>query len=168
MLVKNGAITDDLYVRVKDDEALPVEAVIVTLKRFMAEKDLLLARDVPLGVCLESPESPESLGESLHRLDLVVLNVPYFRDGRAFSWARMLRTRLKFKGEIRVTGHVLRDQIAFFARVGVDAFELSQNLSIDDFNAALQEISNVYQPSVDKRATILDLRERSGAVRSNR
>ncbi|MEY4880570.1 MAG: hypothetical protein RJB62_2039 [Pseudomonadota bacterium] len=168
MLVKSGAISDDPYIRLKDDEALPAQAVIVSLKRFLGDKDLLLAHDLPLGVLLESSESPEALEESLHQLALVVLNVPYFRDGRAFSWARMLRTRLKFKGEIRVTGHVLRDQIAFFVRVGVDAFELQQNLSLDDFNAALNEITNVYQPSVDKRATILDLRECSGAVRSGR
>jgi uncharacterized protein (DUF934 family) len=61
-------------------------------------------------------------------------------------------------GEIRVCGHVLRDQIAFYSRVGVNAFELSQNLSLDDFNAALAEIGNVYQPSVDGRKTIRDLR----------
>ena len=31
----------------------------------------------------------------------------FFRDGRAFSWARMLRTRLGYRGEIRATGDFL-------------------------------------------------------------
>jgi uncharacterized protein (DUF934 family) len=158
MLVKDGAIADDIFTPVKDDEALPDGAVIVSLKRFLAEKDTLLGRPAPLGVRLDSLESPEALGQDVHRLALVALNVPYFRDGRAFSWARLLRTRLGFKGEIRVTGHVLRDQIAFFTRVGANAFELTQNLSLEDFARALHEFSEVYQPSVDGRTTILDLR----------
>jgi len=158
MLVKDGAIADDIFTLVKDDEALPESAVIVSLKRFLAEKDALLARAAPLGVRLDSVESPEALGDDVHRLALVVLHVPYFRDGRAFSWARLLRTRLGFKGEIRVTGHVLKDQLAFFTRVGVDAFELTQNLPLEDFTRALNEVSEVYQPSVDGRKTILDLR----------
>ena len=54
-------------------------------------------------------------------------------------------------------GHILFDQIAFYTRVGVNAFELS-DLSLIDFNAALAEISNVYQPAFDGRKTIYQLR----------
>jgi uncharacterized protein (DUF934 family) len=158
MLVKDGAVADDPFARIADDAALPEGPVVVTLKRFLAERDALLARAAPLGVVLETSESPEALGSDVHRLAVVVFRVHHFRDGRAFSWARLLRTRLGYKGEIRVSGHVLRDQLAFYSRVGVNAFELSQNLSLDDFNAALAEIGNVYQPSVDGRKTIRDLR----------
>ena len=49
----------------------------------------------------------------MHRLSVIVLEFPKFRDGRGFSWARMLRTRLGFTGEIRATGHFLYDQLAF-------------------------------------------------------
>ena len=159
MLVKNGRIADDRFTPVADADALPAEGeVIVSLKRFLAEHDALLLRGTPIGVRLESNESPEALGERVHELALVVLAIPYFKDGRIFSWARLLRTRLGYKGEIRVSGHFLRDQIAFLARVGVDAFDITQNLSLDDFNAALHEISNIYQPAVDARPTIRDLR----------
>ena len=159
MLVKGGRIVDDPYVAVADGDAPPAAGpIIVSLKRFLAEQDALLSRDTPLGVRLESAESPEALGERVHHLALVLLVIPYFKDGRVFSWARLLRTRLGYEGEIRVTGHYLRDQIAFLARVGVDAFDISKNISVDDFDAALREISHVYQPSVDGRATILDLR----------
>jgi uncharacterized protein (DUF934 family) len=158
MLVKGGRVIDEGFVTLADDEALPQAPVIVSLKRFLAEKASLLARPFPLGVRLESADSPGVLGEDIHKLGLIILHVAHFRDGRAYSWARLVRTRLGYKGDLRVSGHVLKDQLAFFARVGVDAFELSQDLPLPDIEAALHEISNVYQPSVDGRTTIPKLR----------
>lgn len=158
-LVKNGKYADDAFTVADDDAGLPEgKPVIVSLKRFLAEKDGLLARKAPLGVKLETADSPESLGEDVQRLAVVLIAIPYFKDGRVFSQARVLRTRMHYKGEIRVTGHFLRDQIAFLARVGVDAFDLSQNLSPDDIQAALTEFSGVYQHSVDGKKSIWDLR----------
>jgi uncharacterized protein (DUF934 family) len=162
MLVKRSndglRMAEDSFTAVADGEALPAGAVIVSLTRFLAERDSLLARGTPLGVQLETGDSPEKLGADLHRLAAVVLHVPYFKDGRAFSWARLLRTRLSYAGEIRVRGHFLLDQIAFYARVGVDAFDIAQNIPFPAIEAALHEISNVYQPSVDARPTIRNLR----------
>jgi uncharacterized protein (DUF934 family) len=158
MLVKGGRVIDDGFVTVADGEALPQAPVIVSLKRFLAEKSTLLARPFPLGVQLESADSPEALDEDIHKLGVIVLHVAHFRDGRAYSWARLIRTRLRYTGELRASGHILKDQLAFFVRVGVDAFELAQNLSLTDIETALHEISNVYQPSVDGRTTILKLR----------
>src|SRR4029078_10293685 len=93
-----------------------------SLARFKKERDALMARNAPLGIRLKSAESPEQLGEDVHHFAVVALEMPVFRDGRAFSWARLLRTRLGYKGEIRAVGHVPYDQIALLHRVGVDAF----------------------------------------------
>ncbi|HEX3974280.1 MAG TPA: DUF934 domain-containing protein, partial [Stellaceae bacterium] len=120
-LIKNGAFVAETYESVADDAPLPDGNAIVSLARFIAERDTLLARNAPLGVRLKSSESPEALGEDVHRLSLVVLEFPVFRDGRAFSWARMLRTRQKFTGEVRAAGHFLYDQIAYMRRTGFDA-----------------------------------------------
>ena len=162
MLVKakgdSFRIIDDGFTTVADGEPLPDGPVIVSLKRFTAEKNGLLSRSQPLGVQLETGDTPEVLGADLHRLAVVVLHVHHFRDGRHFSWARLLRTRLGYRGEVRVSGHFLKDQIAFYARVGADAFDIAQNISLADVDAALSEISQVYQPSVDGRMTIGDLR----------
>ena len=125
MLVKGGHVVEDAFTNIADGEALPDGAIVVSAKRFLSETDALLARQAPLGVQLETGDSPEQLGPGIHRLALIVLHVPYFKDGRAFSWARLLRTRLGYKGEIRVRGHFLKDQIAFYARVGVDAFDIA-------------------------------------------
>jgi uncharacterized protein (DUF934 family) len=159
MLVKGGRIVDDPFVPVADGTPFPsTGAVLVSAQRYLAETDALALRGAPVAVRLQSAESPALLGARVHRLAAVVLHVPYFRDGRAFSWARLLRTRLGYLGEIRVEGHFLRDQVAFFTRVGVDAFTFAQNISPDDIAQALGEISNVYQPSVDGRVTIRELR----------
>lgn len=158
-IIKNGDFVADRFVAVPDDEALPASGgVIVSLVRFLKERDGLLASGRPLGVRLKSAESPEALRNELPRLALVVLEFPSFRDGRGFSWARMLRTRLGFKGEIRATGHFLYDQLAFMARVGIDAFEVRQDFRREDFDRAMREMRYVYQPSADGKRTILDLR----------
>jgi uncharacterized protein (DUF934 family) len=164
MLVRDNRIVEDVFRVVADQEELPDAPVIVSLKRFLAEHDHILAREQPLGVRLESGESPQELQPYLTKLAVVVLHVPAFRDGRAFSAARLLRTRLGYKNEIRLTGHFLLDQIAFFTRVGVDAFDVAPNISVADIQTALHEISDVYQPSVDGRVTIRDLRARQTTV----
>ena len=51
---------------------------------------------------------------------------PNFRDGRAYTQARLLRERFGFRGELRATGQVLRDQFVFLARAGFDAFEVKK------------------------------------------
>jgi uncharacterized protein (DUF934 family) len=157
-LLRNGAFAQDSFAAIDDDTPLPDGSVIVSLARFRKERDTLLARNAPLGVRLQSSESPELLGEDVHRLSLVALEFPKFRDGRAFSWARMLRTRLRFKGEIRAVGDFLYDQVNYQHRVGFDAWEVPDHFTVEMFRKALSELTNVYQPSADGKKTIRELR----------
>jgi uncharacterized protein (DUF934 family) len=98
------------------------------------------------------------LKSDLSRLAAVALEFPKFRDGRAFSWARLLRMRLGYTREIRAVGDFLPDQLAFMARVGFDAFEVRQDFTLDQFHHAMREISAPYQPSTDGAKTIRELR----------
>lgn len=157
-LIKDGRFAEDPFVTLGDDDPQPANGTIVSLARFEKERDALIARNAPLGVRLKSDELPERLGDDIDRLSVIVLEFPKFRDGRAFSWARMLRTRLGFKGEIRATGHFLYDQLAYLVRVGVDAFEVPEGFPLAEFDRAMGEITNVYQPSADGRPTIRQLR----------
>ena len=96
---KNGQFVEDPFYFVPDGKAYPEDkGVIVTLARFQGEKENLLAHRPLVGVRLASSENPTVLKADLHRLAVVVLEFPKFRDGRAFSWARMLRTRLRLQG----------------------------------------------------------------------
>lgn len=157
-LITVDGFREDAFVALGDDAPLPDGAVLVSLARFQKERDVLIARNAPIGVRLKSDQSPEQLGEDLHRLSLVALEFPKFRDGRAFSWARLLRTRLGFRGEVRAVGDFLYDQIAYQRRVGFDAWEVANGFTPDDLHRALNEISNVYQPSADGRKAIRQLR----------
>ncbi len=108
---------------------------------------------------LDNTVDPQTL--SLDGVTRVDLNFPKFTDGRAYSQAYLLRRRLGFTGEIRATGDFLLDQIAFMARVGIDAFEVPEAITLELFQRALGEMGFVYQPSTDGRKTIRELRSGS-------
>lgn len=162
-LIKSGAYAQDGYAPVADDAALPDGPVLVSLARFQKDRETLLARNTPIGIRLQSSENPELLGADVNHFALIALEFPKFRDGRAFSWARMLRTRLGFTGEIRAIGDFLYDQVNYQHRVGFDAWEVPDHFTLDMFNRAFSEMTDVYQPSSDGKKTIRELR----AVRVN-
>lgn len=157
-LIKSGVYAQDAFAAIADDAVLPEGAVIVSLARFQKERETLLARNTPLGIRLKSDENPEILGADVARFALVALEFPKFRDGRAFSWARLLRTRLRYTGEIRAVGDFLYDQVNYQHRVGFDAWEVPDHFTLEQFNRALTEMTDVYQPSADGKKTIRDLR----------
>ena len=102
-------------------------------------------------LALPNSQAPEQLGADLHRFATIVLEFPVFRDGRAYSQARILREQLGFRGEIRARGDILRDQIDFMIRCGFDAFEVAADAA-DEASASVGEIGHVYQPAADNRA----------------
>ena len=157
-LIKNAEFVENTFAHVADEETLTEGAVIVSLKRFQAERDTLMTRNAPLGVRLSSDQSPEALGADVHHFAVIELEFPKFKDGRGYSWARLLRQRLGYKGEIRAVGDVLRDQWLFMSRVGIDAFEVRPGTKIEDFKAAMAEQTVFYQPASDRVRSVLDIR----------
>lgn len=157
-----SAIVEDRFVRVEDEAALPESgAVLVSLARFQADRDALLARDGDVGVLLRSDETPKELEADLDRLALVALDFPAFSDGRAFSSARLLRERMGYKGEVRAVGDVLCEQLTFMLRSGFDTFEMASPDALAECDAVLSEVRVVYQPTGDGRATALDFRRKA-------
>jgi uncharacterized protein (DUF934 family) len=158
-ILKHGALQPNEWQEVSDDAALPeTGSVIVSLDRWRRDEASLRASNRAIGVRLQNTQSPLALAGDIDRLSLVVLDFPKFSDGRAFSQARLLRDRLGFKGEIRATGNVLRDQYLFMTRCGIDAVELADGASIEGFNEALGEFSVWYQPAADQRVHAMALR----------
>ena len=87
-----------------------------------------------------------------------MLEFPKFNDGRAEEKARLLRERYGFRGEIRATGHLIRDQVQFLARCGVDSLDAADESWAEKWRIAQEEISVVYQPAADARRPALSLR----------
>jgi uncharacterized protein (DUF934 family) len=162
-LIKNGQFIEDEWTTVADEEALPEGSIIVTLERWNKEKDALLARKGKLGIRLKSGEDPSQIADQLAHFDLVALEFPVYRNGRAFSYANLLRERYEYKGEVRAVGNVLRDQFYFMVRVGFDALEVGDEITLEIFQESIGSFTHNYQPSADQKPSVLSLRQRLAA-----
>src|SRR5947208_2090931 len=151
-LVKAGQIIEDRFVRVLDDAPVPEGiAVILPATRLLADAGQLLLRQAPTGVIWPNERKVAELAPYLDWLALVALVFPNFRDGRAYSQARLIRERHQFRGELRATGQVLRDQLLFLQRAGFDAFEVTKEKDAAVFAEIAQRYSVFYQPTGDGR-----------------
>jgi uncharacterized protein (DUF934 family) len=159
-LIKAGKVVADTFVDASAAESIPAAgAVIVSLEQWQAQRDALVARGSPLGLRLHSDQSPELIEADVQRFALIALEFPKFRDGRAYSYARLLRERYAFTGELRAVGDVLMEQLFFMLRVGFDAFDLQQSPDpVAAFQTAMSDFSVWYQPTADGRKTALQLR----------
>jgi uncharacterized protein (DUF934 family) len=159
-LVKGGKIVDDAFAHVDDDAALPEQAaLLVSAKRFMTDPESLLTRPGgKLGVIWPNSRDVDELLPYLDRLTVIALVFPSFRDGRAYSQARLLRERYSYRGELRATGQVLRDQFVFMLRAGFDAFEVRKQADAEAFTETVKRYTVFYQPTGDGRLSALHQR----------
>lgn len=158
-LVKQGRITTDPFVHVVDGAELPDDgAILVPAARFLEDPEAVLKRAGKVGVIWPNNRDLDDLVPYLDRLAAVALVFPSFRDGRAYSQARLLRERHGYDGELRATGQVLRDQFVFMSRAGFDAFEVKKDADADAFAATVQRYSVFYQPTGDGRVAAFNRR----------
>ena len=159
-LVKNGELVDELVrrrercrgrFRRRARHRQP-RAVAGAARRACSQ------RGTPLGIRLHSDQPPELIAADLPHFAVVALEFPKFRDGRAYSYARLLRERYGFKGELRAVGEVLLEQLFFMLRTGFDAFEIESADPLKDYRTALADFSVWYQPAADGRPTAMQLR----------
>jgi uncharacterized protein (DUF934 family) len=164
-LVKAGRIVADDFVRVADGAPLPDGVpAIVPADRYIGEAEAFARRAAPVGVVWHNSRRVTELAPHLDRLALVALVFPTFKDGRAFSQARLIRERYGFRGELRATGQVLRDQFLFMLRAGFDAFEVTKDADAAAFAEAAHRYSVFYQPTGDGRSTARAGRVARGAI----
>lgn len=157
-LLKAGEIVDDAWAPLAGDAATPQGDVIVTLEQWQAGAERLRGHNGRLGLRLKSDQSPAQVAEDIRHFDLIALEFPRFGDGRAYSYARLLRERHGFKGELRAVGNVLRDQLLFMLRCGFDAFEIAGEGAVEAWREAVAEIDLFYQPTGSSAATLGVLR----------
>jgi uncharacterized protein (DUF934 family) len=148
-LLRDGVVVLDDWEDL-NDAPLPGDgsAVIVGLDRWQRERDAFAAYAGKLGVKLEPAHKVEDLAADLPRLALVAANFPGPSDGRGYTQGRLLRERYGFKGELRASGYVRRDQVFFLARCGFNALELPEE-ELPAAEAAFKTFSAAYQPTND-------------------
>ena len=165
-LLKDGAVVADDWMPLADDaDARPGGKVIVTLAQWRDQRERLRGHNGRLGLRLKSDESPAQIADDLALFDLIALEFPRFGDGRAYSYARLLRERYGFTGELRAVGNVLRDQFLLMLRCGFDAFEVKDEKAVEAWHEATSEIAFTYQPTGRQRASIGVLGRTAGTVK---
>jgi uncharacterized protein (DUF934 family) len=168
-VIRHGRVEHDPWTFLGVDgaaiDALPQGPIVVPLATWTARRDELTARATPVGVWLAPSEEPESLARDVAALSLVGVHFPKFGDGRGYSTAVLLRTRLHFKGELRAFGDVGRDQLVSLQRSGFDAFSLAPQRDPEAALASLDTFSVRYQGSVDDPVPLFRKRLSTGAAR---
>jgi uncharacterized protein (DUF934 family) len=154
-LIKNRALSEDTWLTLDAESPVPESgAVIVGLDRWRAARAALLARRQPLGIRLRSDQSPAQIADDLKHFAVIALEFPKFADGRAFSYARLLRERHGYRGEVRAVGTPVIDQALFLYRCGFDAIDVPAGTSLDAWLTAQARISVAYQPAADGRVPV--------------
>jgi uncharacterized protein (DUF934 family) len=149
-LWRDGGFAEDFWTTLDDAAPIPsAGAIIVPFARWSAERDGLARRADPVGVAiLPSKDALAQLPEAATR-PLVALNFPKFGDGRAFSYAELLRERFDFAGDLRATGDVLLDEIALMLRCGFSSFEVTDEPTLRGLSEGRRPATPLhYQPSV--------------------
>ncbi|TAN67018.1 MAG: DUF934 domain-containing protein [Methylobacter sp.] len=147
-IIKDKQIVDDSWSFVADDAELKDGNISVSIARWKKDKQQLLNSSDKIGVRIGPADSVEDIAADLKDIPLIELDFPAFADGRIFSHAWLLRGRYNYQGEIRATGHFMRDQVYYLSRVGVNAFRLENPEDLPVALNALNDFSVSYQKSI--------------------
>ena len=123
-------------------------SLIIPFAEFRTNGDKWRAYQGRLGVRLTPPDAVEELTADLARLQLVAVEFPGPGEGRGYSQARLLRTRLHFTGELRAVGAAVKQDLIFImARCGFEAFELAPGQKIEEVLNTFERYTVAYQPA---------------------
>ncbi len=163
-ILRHGEIVADDWTVVEDGRTELGAAggkVIVTLARWRAEREALLAAHAAVGVLVPNTADIEAVYPEIADRALVALQFPAFTDGRALSQAVVLRKRLRFAGELRAVGDIIRDLVFWLGRCGFDSIVPRKDQNLEGCRAALDELSVAYQAAADDHTPVWVRRRRS-------
>ena len=146
-LIKDKQVAQDDWAFIADDTSLNADYNIISLTRWQNATEATQVTE-HLGLRLESDIIIEEIVGDLQHFKLIELHIPVFTDGRAFTHARLLRSRYGFTGDIRVCGDFMRDQVFYLNRVGVSSFVLGDQDNAEEVIASMHDFSVNYQDSV--------------------
>ena len=136
-LVIDGRKSADHWTHLEDDDAPDGTDFTVNVDRWHEQRGDIIAHaeraGCSLGVRVAIDMDLMRLARDIDRFALIVIRIRNASDGRFFSIAAQLREHLGYRGEVRVTGDVAPDQLAFMRRCGVNAFELEEHVDVEHF-----------------------------------
>lgn len=155
-ILKDGQWQDDPWQFLSDPgqcrglDDIPPGAVILPCQLWQEHGPALVQRKPVPGLVVDGDTDLQVLQELLPDIPLIAVQFPVFTDGRGYSQARLLRERYRYRGELRATGDVLRDQLFFMMRCGIDSFALPRGDDPDGVLRSFQQISVRYQAACDE------------------
>ncbi len=152
VLIRDQNVVADTVITLADEDALPSDgAVLVSWDRWQTEREHLLATKLSVGVQIPNTLDLADSAPTLLDRPLIALSFPAFGDGRAYSQARLLRDRYRYRGEIRACGQaVVRDQLQGMWRSGINSFALRPDQDPAACLQAFADFSAAYQPATDE------------------
>ena len=150
-LIRNSQLIDNPWQALAKDFTgeLTQDGVLTPLNYWLEHAAKLVDR-ANIGVWLDSDEGPEALAPHLDQLQLIAINFPKFTDGRGYSYARILRERYGYKGELMAIGDVLHDQLFYMKRCGFNAFAIREDKDAEIAMSGLNDFTNYYQAATDQ------------------
>jgi len=164
-VIKAGKVLEDNWQRIaslEQEHVLEDGDWIVPLDYWRVNRERLLRHNGRVGVCLNGDDDLEHIAEALGQLELIALEFPGFTDGRSYSHARILRDRFRYRGELRAVGDVLRDQLFFMQRCGIDSFQVREDKDAEDAVKGLSDFSVKYQTAADGSPPVYRFRQQAG------
>jgi uncharacterized protein (DUF934 family) len=148
-LLRDGLIVEDEWLYAVEDADGAAASLILSFDDWRSGRgDARILGGGRLGVVLKPEHRVELLAADISRFALICAEFTGPSEGRGYSQARLLREKWDFRGELRATGYVRRDQIFFMARCGFNSFELA-DADLEDAYTAFSSFSKAYQPSND-------------------
>ncbi len=151
-VIKCGKILTDDWQRIvalAPEDPLPDGDFIIPLAYWVDNQQALSQHQGNIAICLDGDDNVDDIANVLHVFDLIALAFPDFRDGRAYSHARLLRDKYNYRGELRAVGDVLRDQLFFMQRCGIDSFQVRADKNMEDALKGLADFTVKYQSAAD-------------------
>ena len=152
---RDGGFVEDVWPVIDDGAELPSDGpALISLARWRAERDSLATRAQPVGVYVTAAKDTiEHLQDAADR-PLAALRFDKFGDGRAYSYAILLRERYGFAGDLRAIGDVLLDEIPLMRRCGFTSFEIVNAATLRALEEGrLPHIDLAYQPGLSPGET---------------
>jgi len=151
-VIKDNQVIEDDWVLLDEPAASDLNSgnnIIVPFSWWLENRDVLLQHEAQLGVSLDGAVLIEDVARDLDHFRIIALKFPAFADGRCYTHARLLRDRYQYTGELRAVGDILRDQLFYLKRCGMNSFQVREDKDIKDAMKGLSDFSITYQTAAD-------------------
>ena len=149
---EGGFVENDPWIiETEEVKAGEGESAVLSLDAFLVRA--AESNDVGLGVLITPADDVAKLEPFIDRIAIIAISFPAFSDGRGFSHASLLRSRLNYQGELRAVGDVLIDQVPLMLRTGFTSFAVTNETAIRRLSERrLPGIDVYYQPTAKPAA----------------